>query len=728
MWGRMTLGLALLVTLLIRVLPFRNFINPQGGFYFYSVDAYDHLRRITLGVSRFPGLADFDYYAAFPHGLGQLWAPGFDYLLSALCLLGGGSREVIETVCFFFNPLAAALAVLAVYFIARASFKSLAAGVAAAVVLALNPASIAYSLPMNFDHHAVEPLVALLLFSLPLLEDRGRLHPAGMAMTVLSLLLAILFWRGSTLYWGLAFVSALGRAFAANNRSLALEYGLAFGAGALILAVYCLIDPWGGARQIAFGVISWFHVVVLAGGAGVLSLFGLCRSRRHFWWGLGGLGVVALAAVLAGPLAGMVRQFLGGLSFVRGQGDPWLDSNSELRGVFKERYSFWYSASYLTPFWFLAPIAVWLGVRKWNTGGRVDSLALNFLVWSPVLAMGFIIRYSHIAGLFTSLTAGSLVAALRGEQAKRGSRVVLAVGILLLLPGLPHYQEAMTADLPDHMKYGLYGEGGVLAWMRQETPPTSHWLNPVSPPEYGVLARWPLGALLYQVAARPALATAFGWEGYGFYQEAGFWVAEDEAKALGVTREAQVRYVIAQSVHDLKTDFSVATQGQAKGGLAPDTVGPEFHQERSMHTRLMQGDGSMMQEGGTLLSALESFRLVHESPFLAGTGGAGPSRGSYYKVFEVVKGALVIGKAPSTEAVTLMLELMTTRQRKLTYLTQVQAGPDGTFAVRVPYATTGLQGDSRPLADYTLYVGRTARGPVSVSEEDVMQGKTIRLD
>jgi dolichyl-diphosphooligosaccharide--protein glycosyltransferase len=579
---------------------------------------------------------------------------------------------------------------------------------------------------MNFDHHALEPLVALLLFSLPLCERRMRLSPAAMVAAVLCLLLTILFWRGSTMYWGLAFVSALGRALVGNNRPLARDYALVFGTAALILAAYCLLDPWGGARQIAFGVISWFHVIVLTAAALVLLLFGLCPSRRSFWWWLGGVGVVLLGAVLAGPLVGMVRQFVGGLSFVRGQGDPWLDSNSELRGVFKARYSFWYSASYLTPFWFLAPVALGFLARQWHKEGRIDPLLLNFLVWSPLLAMGFIIRYSHISALYTSLAAGLLATTIPvGGSAGRGTKGGLAVGILLLmLPGIPHYQAALTADLPGYMRYGLHGEQGVLAWLKERTPPTSYWENPVTKPEYGVLARWSMGALIYQVAGRPALSTAFGWEGYGFYQEAGFWVTEDEAKALRVAREAQVRYVVVQAVHDLNTDFAVASQGQARGELPPGLVGQELHAERSMHTRLMQGDGSMMRAADAMLPAMESLRLVHESSYLAKTEGA---EMSYYKVFERVEGAVITGKAARGEAVILKLDLLTSRQRPFTYLTRVYAGEDGRFMARVPYATQSQQGDTRPVGEYTLYVGQAVKGTVSVTERDVVSGGRVEF-
>lgn len=724
--SRVLLGLALVSALLVRCLPWRNFVNPQGGFYFYSTDSYDHLRRITLGVKRFPGLADFDFYAAFPQGLGQIWAPGFDYLLSALCLLAGGTREAIETICFFFNPVAAAFTVLLVFFLARAVFKSQLAGAVAALLFAIHPAVIAYSLPMNFDHHALEPLVALLLFALPLLERRGRLPLAAIFMALCCLLLAIILWRGSTIYWGFAFVSVLLRVVIGNNRPLALSYSALFGAAALLLAVYCLNDPWGGARQFTFGVISWFHVCVLSGWASILLLFGLCRSRVIFFWCLGGGAAVGLAAVLAGPLAPFVKQLVGGLSFVQGQGDPWLEANSELRGVFKERYSFWYSASYLTLFWFVAPLAVWWSFRQWNKGGRADLLPLNFLVWSPLLAMGFIIRYSHIAGLFVSLAAGSMTAALWSQQGAKQSRWLMAVGLFLaLLPGAGHLREAMRADLPGYMKEGLHGKQGLLAWLREKTPVTSHWLNPTQRPEYGVLARWPLGARIYQVAQRPSLSTAFGWETYGFYQEAAFWVTEDEAKAVAITRESRIRYVVVQAIHDLKSDFDLVLQGQERGDLPPHTANTVLRPERAMHTRLLPGDGSMMQVAGSKLPALESFRLVYESPYLVSHGDGTPGDQSYYQVYEVVKGALVTGKVARVEPVILTMELQTSRQRPVTYLSVAHVAQDGSFSVRVPYATTAPQGDSKPLGAYTVYVGRELKGKVEVSEADVVNGGTV---
>lgn len=731
--SRVVLACAVFLTLVIRCLPFRNFVNPDGGFFFYSIDSYDHLRRITLGVNTFPAVADFDYYAAFPRGLGQIWSPGFDYILSLICYLAGGGRALTETICFFFNPTAAVAAVVLVFFVARGVFRSEVAAAVAALVLSLHPACIAYSLPMNFDHHAVEPLVALLLFALPLIEPRKNGSWIFIFMSSAALIVAVFFWRGSTLYWGLAFVSAIFRVCVAGNRSLSLLYAAAFGQAAFLVGLYCLADPWSGAQQFSFSVISWFHVLLLSLAAGIFVLFSIIRTRRGVVGWLGGIGVIIVVICFLGPLAKVVTQLSEGLSFLRGQGDPWLDSNSELRGVFQSRYSLWYSATYLTAFWFLAPLSVWMAVRKWYGDGRVDSLLLNFCLWAPVLALGLTIRYSHVAGVFASLGAGFLVHHLWQAQVCRQNwlRLGLAAGVLvLLLPGVPHYREAMTANLPDSIRDGLYGADGVIPWIRNNTPPTSHWLSPEQKPEYGILARWSLGARLYQDARRPSLSTAFGWETYGFYQEAAFWVTEDESKAMELLDNGMIRYVVAQAAHDLKTDYALVLQGQQRGDLPQGLAGSEFRPERTMQSRLIQGDGSMMKlpDNSTMLPALTCLRLVYESKYLARGGDGASLDMSYYKLFESVRGAVISGKAAEAEQVVVSLSLQTGRGRRWSYLARTYAAADGSFVIRVPYSTLEKQGETSPLGRYIVYVGREMKGEVAVSETDVLGGRTVQFD
>ena len=297
--------------LFLRCFSFPEFVNPGGGFYFYSIDSYDHLRRITLGVKNFPAVPAYDYYAAYPAGLGQVWAPLFDYFISALCLLLGGSRELIEGVCFFTPPFLAAASVVAVFFAARASFGT-AAAVVAAFVLALHPGSVSYSIPMNFDHHSVEPLIVLLLFSLPLMDKKGgALARSSFLLWVASLLLCLFTWRGSTIYWGFSFVSILGRCLVADDRRQARSFAGVYLVAAALLSLYCLFDPWGNAGGFSFGVISWFHTALLVCWAVILHGFGMAASRKVFLRGAALAAACCVVLLAAGALGGVGKQLIG---------------------------------------------------------------------------------------------------------------------------------------------------------------------------------------------------------------------------------------------------------------------------------------------------------------------------------------------------------------------------------------------------------------------------------
>jgi len=146
--------------------------------------------------------------------------------------------------------------------------------------------------------------------------------------------------------------------------------------------------------------------------------------------------------------------------------------------------------------------------------------------------------------------------------------------LFLLLPSLPHYRNTMQSRLPDPMRLGLFGPKGALTWLRDNTPRTSHYLTADRPPEYAVLAEWDMGALLYQVAERPALATAFGWETHGFYEENAFMATADPVTAGAILAENRVRYLLLRALGDRSTHFAVAEYGVAQNRLRAPRWGP----------------------------------------------------------------------------------------------------------------------------------------------------------
>ncbi len=716
--------LFVLLGVFIRTAAFRNFMNPEGGFYFYNVDSYDHLRRVTLGVRSFPHVPVFDSYAGYPNGMGQIWSPLYDYLLSGICLLLGGSRAIIETICFFANPFYAALSIVLIFFVARKGFSSDAAGLAAAFLLAVNPGHISGSIPMNFGHHVFEPMAILFLFALPFFEKGERLPLKGKVIAALVLVLAIFMWRGSTVYWGIAFLSILVRVAVSRNRKLSLDYAAAFAGAAAVIAAFCAANPWGSGAGFNFAVISWFHVIVLGLFSAVLTLYGAFIERKALPYWFAGVCVAAAAALFLPPVRKFLAEIATGITFLRGGGDPWLESNREMHGVFS-KHDFLFSAGYLTAAWFAAPVAAALAFLKWNREGRKDPYLVTFLVWSPLMLLGLVIRYTLIAGVITSLAGGYLFALAWQRWKGQGHRAAtIALAAAFLIPSWPHYESTLAVDLPPHMKYGLFGKAGVLEWIKNDTPKTSYYLDPRRPAEYGVLASWDLGAQIYHVAERPAMSTAFGWEVHGFYEENAFMTTPSQQTALAIIRQNGIRYIMLNAFMKFDSMYAIALDGERKGRLESGMAG-NGDPEKSMYERLMYYDGAAHITRSGLVPSLGNYRLLFETQYR----GESPYRGivSYYKVFEVVPGATISGRARANSKVFVSLPLATSANRMMYFQDATIADNDGNFRFTVPYGTDTRQGGTTPLGAYTVSEGDMKHKQVTVTEADIEKGRNIRL-
>lgn len=708
----------------VRTSFWRNFVRPGGGFLFYSVDAHDHLRRVTLGTRTFPHVPVFDSYAGFPKGTGQIWSPVYDWVLSAVALAAGATRSAIEVVCFLANPVFALLSILLLFAFARRLLGSAPAALAAALLLAMSPGHISYTHPMNFDHHVLEPVAVMLLLSLAFLEEGDRLSLAGQFAATIALVAALFLWRGSTLYWGLTLLRVLVWTYARRSWGLCRDYSWSFAGAAALLGCFVAYDPWGGARDISFAVISLFHVILLAGAALVLVAAGPVSRRRLAVLAVGSSALACFVVLGLPALRQAGRALLAGATFFGRSADPWLASNSELKGTFQER-EFLPAATYLTVFWFLAPAAVLHASVRWWRKER-DSGALFTFCWiAPLLAMGLVRRYAHVAGLAAALAGAYLFAlAWRRWQRPAARGAATAVLLALLLPSLPHYRDTFASSLPDDIRLGLVGPHGALTWLREKTPRTSHLLDPQEVPEYGVMAEWDLGARIYQLAERPAVATAFGWETHGFYEENAFMASTRPEVAASILEENRVRYVLLRALQNRASHFAIARYGATQGRLSSARVTP-YSPEEAIYARLMYNDGRAYRFGSAIVPAVGRLRLVYESAYLAADDSHGGL--SYYKIFEFVAGASVRGSASPGDDVVISVALRTARGRAFRWVDGTRAGSDGTFTFVVPYATGTSEGDTLVEGKYVLSdaSGRTA--DLAVSEEDVTTGRALTV-
>jgi dolichyl-diphosphooligosaccharide--protein glycosyltransferase len=721
----------------LRALPFRNYLGRDGEYLLGGPDSYDHLRRIMLGIKAFPGLPPYDYYYGFPHGIGQVWAPLFDYLLSALALaagLGSPTPALVTAIGFWLPPVAGSLTVIAVYLVAR-QLSGRLAGLTAALVTAVLPAHILYTYASRLDHHPAEPLVCLLIVGV-VLRGVGRAEQGGVtAGTVLTAagayLLALLVWRGSVIFWAIGSGALFVHLLCAGSRdSAAGRAGCAYacrfhGVAALLLVPVCGLNLWGTAGGVTAGIVSWFHVLLLAGCALAFLVLGRCRRSTAGW------GVLALLLVAAGGLLLPVgrtfgREVLAGLEVVVGS-DPWLASIDELqsiltyrtrqldiRGVFHD----------LSLVYLLTPLLVgYLGWR-WRRGGFLEFCYPLAIVWIGGfwLLPLFRVRYAHLAAVTTAVAAGLLATwlqeSLKGRLGQRRATWLAGAALLLLcLPTVPFLREVRELAPERHVKYDL---AAALSWLRDNTPPTAHYDWPVTPPEYGVLADWGLGAHLVNVGQRPALATNFGWEIHGLYESAAFQVLDDPAAAGEILRANRIRYLLLNQLIGSQEDNRAIIAFAAANGKYHGPVPTGKSQQRTMFHRLLVRDGSASGE----MPALGRYRLVYESANTYTFPGTGPV--SHYKIFEYLPGARLAGTGPPGTVAELELKLSSPIGRVFAYRDRQAIGSDGRYAFRVPYPTEALSGIVRPLGPYLVRAGgRTSS--VRVPAASVYQDQLVAV-
>jgi asparagine N-glycosylation enzyme membrane subunit Stt3 len=341
----------------------------------------------------------------------------------------------------------------------------------------------------------------------------------------------------------------------------------------------------------------------------------------------------------------------------------------------------------------LAAFVGWARQREdraslWLLAGWALGLGLVTL-----LQRRFMNCFSVALALVTGWAAVALFRAagrLSGRAARTAAALALACVLLFLLapvrraydPLLRNAARALRGQspIPDRSRSQKLGPLQVAEWMREATPETSGFLDASRRPEYGVLAPWGDGHVLQYVGRRPTVVDNFGDDlgPENFLASRRYFGLASEEEAAALLEELRVRYVVVRPSAALS--------------------GPMFH-------RLYAEDGA----------GLGRHRMVYETPFAERTAHL-PS----IKVFELVAGARVVGRAPPGERVRATLSLWTPR-RRTAFASETLADEDGRYALRLPYATRGAPPSCRPDEAYVVEAAGRSH-PLVVDERAVRQG------
>lgn len=713
------------VAFAVRSLGVENVFPDDGTVVFALGDAFYHARRALFSVQHFPRVLLHDPLLNFPEGAFVPWPPLYDLFLASVARALGGSEAAFERVAAWAPVLLGTLTALPVLAAGR-RLGGRGAGVAAAALFALFPASTLYSNVGNADHHAAQTFlgaVALwlcLCFASGSSDDMQRLHRRFVAMTAARTAL-LLTWSGSLVYLVLieGTVLLVG-VLEGRRRLLRGEAASTLATAALVLPVVLVSGtPVGGPYSAI--EISRLHVLVLvavaAVAAGVVALerWRASRSAGERVLRATGVGAAALGLLFAGT--GLAGELGLGIGYVA-KTDAYQGMNLEQYPLFSFADGF-SDALALRSFGFFAyliPLAPVAALASARASSRREG-AFVLAGWSAALGalalyqVRFASDFAPAASVAFAVGLTSAAAVLARAAGRTAARLLTgAVATALLLPVLAFHWHALQATLRNLAGRGpaidralFTYEGTMVRFaeaVRKATPETKGFDDPSSRPEYGIIAYPGIGHVLHYTARRATPADNFGpYIGPANYDAVGeFFALQDEERAVAEAERLRSRYVVT-------TEY---------GGGIPWTL----------VNRLHRGDGSQLGDA----PAFGRFRLVTEGPeggrAIGEEFGRGIRPGGVpYKLFEIVPGALIEATAPTGTPVEAEVKVQTPTGRTFSWRTATTSGSDGIARLRVPYATH-TTAPVRPIQPYRVTVGEAAHA-VSVPENAVRDGRTL---
>jgi len=700
------------------------FVDGEVRFPFGADELY-HLRRIWWSVVNFPASLEFDPYMNHPEGARPHWPPFFDWGIAALAraLVGPDDQHGVEVVAAWVPPVLGALAVVAAAWLARRTFSPAAGWVTGALLVVL-PAHVFHSALGMVDHHVAVGLVAigLLAAAMRLAEPLGPAGRLGGAVaTGGAMAAAIGLWPGALLHVLVVQLFLAAQVLTPPVRATAIARARALaGAHALaatLLLPFCVGQEWEDFGSVSPWVLSNFQPLWFGAGAAALAL------AAALWSGsaAGAARPGRVASALGLGAAGLAAAWLGvpGLAAALDDAagwfepDPFLGVIEELQPLLYRSGSFDASvahASFSYLFW-LQPLALaWLA-RRALSDGRADVL---LLVCAAAAFTGLALyqeRFSDVAGVGFALTVGPALA--EGFRAARRRwraphalwAAAVCVGVLALLPYARAYPVEVSASLASLRgeRIGYHANvrlrlvlQRVARFLKEGTPSTRGYLDPTARPEYGVLSAWGHGHQLRYYGERPMVQDNFNrWGGlHGFHAARRYFEARDEARAAELADRLRARFVVA------------TPRGSGQSPPRPGSL--------ARRLPLMRGTGGPLAFPGSPAQALARHRLVFVADDL--DLARGPAEPPWIAaVYEIVRGARVVGHAPGTRSVRFELAVPLPGRAPVRYNAQAPVDATGRYEIRLPYPTE---------SGYAVHAG-SRHGSLALSEADVREGRTV---
>jgi dolichyl-phosphooligosaccharide-protein glycotransferase len=628
---------------------------------FDAPDGLYHLRRATFALEHFPRTIVFDPLINFPEGGVVIWPPLFDLTLALPALVLGGTDADLETLkrtAIWVPPLYAALTIALVGVAGIGIWRRW--GASAAVVVAVLPGHVEYSMLGRTDQHVAESFWAVAVLA-SLVWAEKRESPWLEAVGGVCIAASVLNWQGG-IFWAPVValplvVGALRGRDPHGFRRVLLLLGLPS-----VLVAFAT-GYWLQGFPLPFTYVSfgWFQPVFLAlvfllTGSVVL----ITRALRKEPVGTEGIVVLAGMAVSAASLtrfgSDLFSQVLWGLTHLGTASEGRMTES----GAYLSYPSAWlsrireydplladgaWSLSWLSFAFFVAPVAIVRWGRKYLSDPRMYHYGV-IASWG-IFILFFTLsqrRNVYYAAILTALAAVEISSwagvHLRkrflniSDRRRSATPLFIAVFLCLLAPVLVSYPSEVTAGYAAGERATTFEELGRIA-TRQIDPYDPRFLEKdASIPELeraeSVLAFWSQGHLATWYSGLPVVANNFG---YGYVTSLEFYFSEDESEAVEIAKRHRVRWVV---VFDLLSVFESYGEALGETGYVSRSgsgFSPTPRYFRTLHARLYESDGLGGVVAGLEVEPLDHFRLLwHSDETVPRPAGPVPR----FKIFELL--------------------------------------------------------------------------------------------
>jgi dolichyl-diphosphooligosaccharide--protein glycosyltransferase len=744
--------LIFMLALFFRFLAF-NKVFIGDNVLFQGYDELYHMRLITYSAHNFPHFLWFDSYIDYPYGFYVGWMPLFDLAIAFIIRLiafGSPTTHTIETIAAMFPPVLGALTVFPVFLIGK-ELRDIKLGLLSAFLFAIIPAHVEISRLGSTDHHVAEVfLFAMILLLLMLSIKRSEKIKGIFSMDVYSLIFAVLAgifvgvlvftWSAAPIYiaiFSIYFIIQCGvNLYRKTSSNAIILIGTITGCTALFIAFILYLSDLIPLYQVVGCFVFLFSVILV----GILSN-AMLRYKIH--WLIYPVAILSLTLVMYWVIDLFPQQLgllEGALGFLARENI--VGTISEAQPFAKDFSNFWFSL-YLSNQFGSTLVFALIGFLYYlvsNLYSKFSPEKLLFLISAiPVIILTLQqIRFSYLSSIFLAIFAACFIYKLIfNETFGYNTSTIVSFIILMLIIAVPTALTAYDIANETPVISGDWWES--LLWIRNNTPATSFYNDPMEKPEYSIMAWWDYGNWIEYVAHRPVVANNFQ---AGVSTAAQYFVADTEKIANDILDQRKVRYVIVdnetgygykdfisgkyesvlQIANENKSNYYYNLDIPTPNPVSFKLLNNNYY--NTVYARLYLLDGSSIENPlKSQADALLHYRLVYES----NTTSLDNKNIKEIKIFEYVTGATIKGVAPSNTSIYISVPLGTNTNRTFNYISKAVSDANGNFSLVIPYATEGTPYETKPTNNYTLLIDGIVVKNFSISNQQILNGSSVYL-